>query len=152
MRIHSMVDCITNSSSTVFTFPYSSADKKVKDLFVLIEKIIKEKYGTDVDLLSELESNIVPHPDWVSDQTHDRERSIKTFENKRKKCPNMTDSEFHHLYGYLETDEEFDNYIKDIRNAHFGEEKFPYTSLSVILGGEDISKYFDLYQSEITYD
>lgn len=149
MKMHSIVDCITNSSSTVFMFPHDNSVDKIKKMLGLLIQTIEQKYDINIDLSSELEINIKPHDSWIHDRENDRKNEIKEYNKNRKKCSNMTDEEFINFYGKLETDEEFQAYLNNIENAYIGENKIPYIQLSVKLCGEDISDYFKLYDVEI---
>ena len=120
MKMHSIVDCITNSSSTVFMFPHDNSVDKIKKMLGLLIQTIEQKYDINIDLSSELEINIKPHDSWIHDRENDRKNEIKEYNKNRKKCSNMTD-------------EEFQAYLNNIENAYIGENKIPYIQLSVKL-------------------
>lgn len=146
MKLHSVVDNITNSSSTTYIFPSEGAEKTVIDLFNLISAIIKEKFSLDVDLGSILEAKVIPSEDWVNEQRSEREYEINELAEKREKCSNLTDSEFEHFYGNeIMSDEEFVEFITDPQNT-LNDDDIPNTDLKIELGGQDISGYFYLYE------
>lgn len=148
MKIHSLVDVITNSSAVAYIFPKYDADKAVKQFFNDLSILIKEKFGADVDLLSELKVAIVPHKEWVQQQIWTREAEIIRYNQKRENNPNLTDEDFVNRYGILKTEEEFQNYISDPSNAYCLENDYPLTALFVELFGADFSHYFNLYNAE----
>jgi len=133
MKVHSMIDMITNSSSMTYIYPQDNTDEKIKDLFKVISAKIKEKYEIDIDLSLLIKTKIIPSESWIEEQYMLREDG-EAFDDM--------------------TDAEFEKYINNIDNAYEeqvltgNDRTIPRTELVVEMDGDNISSYFDLFYAD----